>query len=216
MRILFAVLLLPLCHCYYFSLDSNEESCFFERLPIGAKFTVTFEVYEGGFMDIDFWVIDPNGNSLYKGERETSGRYTFSTENAGIYTFCFGNKFSSRTPKGLLFMSEVKLPETRAYVNGVEQKNETDDEKLSSMLKELTEQLQGIMHEQDYLSVRHRVHKKSKFMTLLQNNRVCVTVNESTNFRVTMWSVFESFIMIAMTVGQVYYMKRFFEVRRLV
>ncbi|KAI6179539.1 Transmembrane emp24 domain-containing protein 2-like protein [Aphelenchoides besseyi] len=201
MRILFAIIFLPLCHSYYFSLDSNEESCFFERLPIGAKFTVTFEVYEGGFMDIDFWVTDPSGNSLYKGERETSGRYTFSTENAGIYTFCFGNKFSSRTPKGLLFMSEVKLPETRAFVNGVEQKGETDDEKLSSMLKELTEQLQSIIHEQDYLSVRHRVHKK---------------INESTNFRVTMWSVFESFIMIAMTVGQVYYMKRFFEVRRLV
>jgi hypothetical protein len=41
-------------------------------------------------------------------------------------------------------------------------------------------------------------------------------VNESTNQRVVMWAVFEALILVAMTMGQVYYLKRFFEVRRVV
>ena len=31
-----------------------------------------------------------------------------------------------------------------------------------------------------------------------------------------MWAVFEALILVAMTMGQVYYLKRFFEVRRVV
>jgi hypothetical protein len=41
-------------------------------------------------------------------------------------------------------------------------------------------------------------------------------VNENTNSRVVMWSCFEAFILLAMAFGQVYYLKRFFEVRRVV
>jgi len=33
---------------------------------------------------------------------------------------------------------------------------------------------------------------------------------------VVWWSVFESFLLIAMTFGQIYYLKRFFEVRRVI
>ena len=41
-------------------------------------------------------------------------------------------------------------------------------------------------------------------------------VNENTNSRVVMWSCFEAFILLTMAFGQVYYLKRFFEVRRVV
>lgn len=47
-------------------------------------------------------------------------------------------------------------------------------------------------------------------------DRIHRAVNENTNTRVVMWSMFEAFVLLAMTVGQVYYLKRFFEVRRVV
>ena len=59
----------------------------------------------------------------------------------------------------------------------------------------------GAKHEQEYMEVRDRIHR---------------AVNENTNTRVVMWSMFEAFVLLAMTVGQVYYLKRFFEVRRVV
>ena len=59
----------------------------------------------------------------------------------------------------------------------------------------------GVKHEQEYMSVRDRIHR---------------AINENTNSRVVMWSFFEALVLVAMTLGQVYYLKRFFEVRRVV
>ena len=59
----------------------------------------------------------------------------------------------------------------------------------------------GVKHEQEYMSVRDRIHR---------------AINENTNSRVVMWSFFEALVLVAMTLGQVYYLKRFFEVRRIV
>ena len=59
----------------------------------------------------------------------------------------------------------------------------------------------GAKHEQEYMEVRDRIHR---------------AVNDNTNSRVVMWSFFEALVLVAMTVGQVYYLKRFFEVRRVV
>lgn len=77
----------------------------------------------------------------------------------------------------------------------------TDHSKMEEMIKELTTSLTGVKHEQEYMSVRDRIHR---------------TINESTNSRVVLWSFFEAVVLFTMTMGQVYYLKRFFEVRRVV
>lgn len=69
------------------------------------------------------------------------------------------------------------------------------------MIKELSQSLTNVKHEQEYMQVRDRIHR---------------SINESTNSRVVMWAFFEALVLIVMTVGQVYYLKRFFEVRRVV
>lgn len=77
----------------------------------------------------------------------------------------------------------------------------SEHNKLEEQIKELTSALTAVKHEQEYMTVRDRIHR---------------SINESTNSRVVLWAFFEALVLVAMTLGQVFYLKRFFEVRRVV
>lgn len=51
------VWLCPLAHGYFTDVDAHAEECFFDRVSSGMKMSLTFEVVEGGFLDIDVKVI---------------------------------------------------------------------------------------------------------------------------------------------------------------
>jgi len=100
------------------------------------------------------------------------------------------------TPKGVMFSMDIGEPQA-APAGG----EDAHPNKLADMIKELSTALVGVKHEQEYMEVRDKIHRK---------------INESTNSRVVLWSFFEASVLVAMTLGQVYYLKRFFEVRRVV
>lgn len=117
------------------------------------------------------------------------------------------------TPKVVMFDVSVGEPPKQ---DG--QEDDMSADKLDGMIRELSGKtcsiykyyiiiicfsasLTAVKQEQEYMQVRDRIHR---------------AINESTNSRVVMWSFFEAFILLAMTLGQVYYLKRFFEVRRVV
>lgn len=181
---------------YFITVDAHAEECFFDKVEAGTKMGLTFEIAEGGFLDIDVRILDPKGSPIYQGERETSGKYTFAAHTPGTYTYCFSNKMSTMTPKIVMFnMAIGESPK------GDDQPEGENANKLEEMIRELTNSLSGVKQEQEYMQVRDRIHR---------------SINESTNSRVVLWSFFEAVILIAMTVGQIYYLKRFFEVRRVV
>uniref|UniRef100_A0A914XJ62 GOLD domain-containing protein n=1 Tax=Plectus sambesii TaxID=2011161 RepID=A0A914XJ62_9BILA len=118
----------------------------------------------------------------------------------GIYTYCFSNQMSTMTPKVVMFTMDVG---TQPQQPGSPPANgqEGDHNKLEEMVRELSTALTSVKHEQEYMEVRERVHR---------------SINENTNSRVVMWAVFEALVLVSMTLGQIYYLKRFFEVRRVV
>jgi len=198
---LVVVLLLSLLHpClpYFITVDAHAEECFFDKVQNGTKLGLTFEVIEGGFLDIDVRVTGPEGEEIITRERESNGKITFAAAKTGAYTYCFSNKMSTMTPKGVMFSMDIAEHQAAAAPGA---DGEAHPNKLADMIKELSTALVSVKHEQEYMEVRDKIHRK---------------INESTNSRVVMWSFFEAIVLVAMTVGQVYYLKRFFEVRRVV
>lgn len=47
---------------YFVTVDAHSKECFFDRVTSGMKLGLTFEVVEGGFLDIDVevWSSYPN------------------------------------------------------------------------------------------------------------------------------------------------------------
>ncbi|GAB0090366.1 Transmembrane emp24 domain-containing protein [Sergentomyia squamirostris] len=191
-------------NAYFVTVDAHSEECFFDRVEAGTKMGLIFETVEGGFLDIDVRITDPEGKIIYHGVRESSGKYTFAAHTNGVYTYCFSNQMSTMTPKVVMFSMEVG----EALKGGESGKNgsagadaDSSHTKLEDMIQELSATLTSIKHEQEYMHMRDRIHRN---------------INESTNFRVVIWSTFEALVLIVMTIGQIYYLKRFFEVRRVV
>jgi hypothetical protein len=183
---------------YFITIDAHAEECYFDRAVSGTKLGLMFEVVEGGFLDIDVKITGPDNKVIYQGDRETNGKYTFATHMDGIYKYCFSNKMSTMTPKIIMFTMDVSEV---THENNHAANMTADHNKLEEMVTELSNALTGVKHEQEYMEVRERIHR---------------AINDNTNSRVVMWSFFEAAVLLAMTVGQVYYLKRFFEIRRVV
>ncbi|XP_015522303.1 transmembrane emp24 domain-containing protein 2 [Neodiprion pinetum] len=189
---------------YSITVDAHAEECFFDKVEYGTKMGLMFETSEGGFLDIDVRIIGPDGKVIHQSERETNGKYTFSAHTAGVYTYCFGNQMSTMTPKVVMFTMDIGEPPKHGGEGGDAEGQEGDASnhaKLEDMIRDLSTSLTGVKHEQEYMQVRDRIHR---------------AINESTNSRVVMWSFFEALVLVCMTLGQVFYLKRFFEVRRVV
>jgi len=72
---------------------------------------------------------------------------------------------------------------------------------LDKEVRQLSDLLAQVKDEQGYIVVRERTHRNTA---------------ESTNGRVKWWSVFQVGVLIGEAVFQVWWLKRFFEVKRVV
>ena len=124
-------------------------------------------------------------------------------DKAGKHVFCFGNEMSTVTDKTVLFHTQ-KAGAQASSSDESSDENKTVDEKhdeLGDMITQLRNKMHDVKMQQDYIVVREKVHRNT---------------NESTHSRVVWWSFFECLVLISMTLGQIYYLKKFFETRRVV
>lgn len=52
-------------------------------------------------------IFGPDNKSIYKGVRESSGKYAFSAYSDGDYRYCFSNAMSKMTSKVVMFSMDV-------------------------------------------------------------------------------------------------------------
>lgn len=65
------------------------------------------QVITGGHYDVDCYVEDPNGRTIYKETKKQYDSFPHRTEVKGVYTFCFSNEFSTFSHKTVYFDFQV-------------------------------------------------------------------------------------------------------------
>ncbi|EGC37250.1 hypothetical protein DICPUDRAFT_150161 [Dictyostelium purpureum] len=199
--LLFAIVLIcivsnSLVQSFSFKVSAKVEECIYEQIDVDLSFTVMFQVIHGGFNDIDFTIISPDKRIVYQGHRETEGTKTLRSSFAGIYSFCFSNKMSSLTDKTVSFMLSVG---ENSPIRELAKKNDLTPIERSIMT--LSDGVTGVRNEQNYFRMREAAHRNTA---------------ESTNSRVLWWSIFEACVLVSLSIWQIYYLRRFFEVKRAV
>lgn len=96
------------------------------------------------------------------------------------------------------------------------------------MMRELRTRTMQVHDENKYMAMREVAHRQSMFLNLYAGSAEAFdgllttsvasfsAVNDSTHSRVLYWAIFECAVVIAMSIGQVVYLKRFFEQKRMV
>lgn len=196
----FSILWQSVCG-FMITVDAHETVCFYDHAHEGDKFTISFEVMEGGFKDVSIIISGPNNNLLHQAEMETKGSYTFAASDHGKYTLCFDNERSTLTPKVLMFHFNV-MRDIHHYTDlGRREDDVMEKADLQESINSLSSQIVSIKHELEYMRVRYLGHDE---------------VNQSVHFRVVAWMIFGPSLLLLMTLTEVYYLKRFFEVKRVV
>ncbi|KAF9076464.1 emp24/gp25L/p24 family/GOLD-domain-containing protein [Rhodocollybia butyracea] len=165
------------------------KDCYFEDLHKQDKMTVTYQVGGGGHLDIDFWLADPDERLIGKQVKQSTGSLSITAEKNGRYEYCFSNQMSAIADKIVSF-----------NVHGIIYVGEDDVvAPIEREIRLLAHGLAAVKDEQEYIVVREKTHRNTA---------------ESTNDRVKWWSVLQTVVLFAVVGWQVYYLKSFFEVKR--
>jgi hypothetical protein len=173
------------------------KQCFFETLKKNDELAISFQVgsrnpTNAEQYQIDFLIITPGGQVVNKKEGLDHGDESLVASTNGKYTYCFSNEKT-----GLVDLDVSFNVHGVVYVDVTDPKSDT----LDYAIQRLTQLTNDVKAEQSYLVIRERTHRNTA---------------ESTNSRVKWWSVFQILVVGGNSLFQIYYLKRFFEVRSVV
>ena len=143
----------------------------------------------------------------------SSGDHSFTAAHDGKFEYCFSNEHWSANSKEVSFNVHgiVYVPESEAPQDPLEKEGKccapnnisrpmtrVTNNTPHQTVKLLAELLAQVKDEQGYIVVRERTHRNTA---------------ESTNARVKWWSIFQMGVVVGEGIFQVWWLKRFFEVK---
>ena len=154
--------------------------------------TLNFQVTGGGSLDIDVKITGPTDDVVvFTKQRDDAEMFTFAAPGAGTYQFCFSNAFSTVTAKQVGFT--ITVGDALTTNDLAKQEHLTA---LENSIMQVSEGLATIQNEQSFMRSRERAHRNT---------------TENTNQAVLYWSIFEAVVLLAMSFGQIFYIKKSFE-----
>lgn len=178
-------------------LPPHGKQCFFENLKKNDELAISFQVgsrspSNAEQLTVDFYIISPNNKVEHSVTAIDHGDESVKATMDGKYQYCFSNEKLSRVDLDVSFNVHGVI-----YIDVNDPKSDTLDYAISR-LNQLTSDVKA---EQNYLVIRERTHRNTA---------------ESTNSRVKWWSLFQVIVVAFNSLFQIYFLKRFFEVRSVV
>ncbi|WRT69667.1 uncharacterized protein IL334_006657 [Kwoniella shivajii] len=175
-------------------LGANERSCYYADVDgQGEKVGFYFAVQSGGNFEIDYVVMDPDDKVVLEGVAEKQGDYIFTANKIGEYSFCFENE--AYTSDKLLDFDIMVESEPRRVLSAQQQPLKEHTSSLEESTYKISGLLSSITRTQKYFHTRH--HRN--YSTVL-----------STQSKIFWFTILECFIIVAMSLIQIWILKTFF------
>mmetsp|Transcript_12047 Transcript_12047/g.37045 ORF Transcript_12047/g.37045 Transcript_12047/m.37045 type:complete len:203 (-) Transcript_12047:430-1038(-) len=179
-----------------FSVEAGKRQCFDELAKASERIAGEWRVLSGGALDLDVKVTSPIGEHVYSAEHEAAGSFAFYAADAGTYVVCFSNEREvqeRREVNAKIIVGEVGEGVALAKAEQLTPLEDRIKSLHSSMIS--VRDLQDQMREQD--------EARQKMTT-------------STRRWLLWFTILEAFVLVAVSLWQILYLKSFFEVRRVV
>ena len=192
-QLLLTSLLAILANAHNVLIPPHSRRCFYEELNKGDELAVTYQFGDRNpesYSQLygDFILYGPSNREVLATEKSSShGDIKKIVTEKGKYEYCFSNGENIDTKDVTFNIHGV------VYVDVDDENSNT----LDSSIRKLSKLIREIKDEQGYIVIRERTHRNTA---------------ESTNDRVKWWSVFQVGVVVANSIFQIYYLKRFFEV----
>ncbi|KAG7272596.1 hypothetical protein CRUP_003518 [Coryphaenoides rupestris] len=174
-----------------FELPDNEKQCFYQELQEGVKLDVDFQVIAGGNYDVDCFVTDPLGNVLYHERKKQYDSFSHTTAASGSYQVCFSNEFSTFSHK--IVYLDLRSGDERPLLPVMNRA--TALTQLESTCLSIHEILKVVSETQTHYRLRE-AHDRIRAEDIHQ--------------RITYWSLGETLLLFAVSLGQVLMLRSFF------
>lgn len=193
-QVVLSIFLFTITNAHNVLLPPYGRRCFFEELNKGDELAISYQFGDRNpehntQLTGDFIVLGPERNEILKTQRDMShGEISMNVPYKGKYQYCFVNEDSGINTKDVTFNIHGVV-----YIDP----NDSSANTLDGAVRSLNNLIHSVKAEQGYIVIRERTHRNTA---------------ESTNDRVKWWSVFQVIVVIANSLFQIYYLKRFFEV----
>ncbi|PPD83112.1 hypothetical protein GOBAR_DD19941 [Gossypium barbadense] len=192
----------PLCDAIWLNIPKTGTKCVSEEIHSNVVVLadyVVVSVEDGQTATIAVKVTSPYGNNLHHRENVTYGRFAFTTEEAGNYLACFWSDNRTRGSGEVVVNIDWKTGIAAKDWESVARK-----EKLQGVELELRK-LEGAVE---------AIHENLLYLKSREAERR--STSETTNARVAWFSIMSLGICIVVSGLQVWYLKRFFQKKKLI
>ncbi|KAI3464500.1 hypothetical protein Pfo_021163 [Paulownia fortunei] len=205
--IVVAVALVPAARGLWLDLPSSGTKCVSEELHNNVVVLADYYAFIGEEYDVNNTIIptisvkvtSPYGNDLHHQEKVSHGQFAFTTTETGNYLACFSVDGDHHGGKKVTVGIDWKTGIAAKDWESVAKKEKIEGLELE--LKKLEEAVQAIHENLNYLINREAEMRE---------------VSETTNARVGWYSIMSLGVCIVVSVFQLWYLRRYFQKKKLI